>query len=148
MKQNKNEIALLNQLLKQLYQTISQYDLYIMKAKEDEQIKSILQKIQKQHHEQIGHLVDLIQELEGNPVNSAGMNTRFKEFTLRLTLYNIQKILDQAMQDEERLIQALEQTKGNVSENIKVRIKDFIREMKAIVKRLYQAKMDVMKGKK
>lgn len=143
MKNLKHEIMVLNQILKLLHQTIALYDIYIMKAKNDESVKSVLQKIQKQHHEQVGHMIDLVQELEGNPINSAGLNLGIKEFKVKVSLSsNTKKILDQAMQDEEVIIQTIEQAKSDVSENVKIQLKDFTRELKAIVKRLYQTKQE------
>lgn len=124
----------LNDILKGEYMAINKYDHYI-KNVDNQDIKSELQTIQSQHKKQAIEISKRIQQLGGNPVNSAGMQGFISD-----ALSNIirkrdpEKILQEAIDGEEIGISEGNEILLNITDgDSKKTIKNILNENEIIV---------------
>jgi bacterioferritin len=140
METNIHDTKLLNMALKGEHMAILGFDHYIQKIKDTTAIEK-LQEIQKRHRDQADKLVKKIQELKGNPVNSAGLSGAVQELKYRVLPKSHKKndLLESAIEGEELGIQALENIATQLR-NHKDLMKQLIYDNKKIVEKLYDMK--------
>jgi bacterioferritin len=142
MQTNIHDAKLLNMALKGEHMAIQGFDHFIKNVKDTTAVEK-LQEIQKRHRDQADKLSKKIQELKGNPVNSAGLSGAFQELKYRTLPKSHKKndILDNAIEGEELGLQSLENIASQLR-NHKDLMKQLIYENRKIVEKLYDMKQN------
>ena len=114
---NNNDIKELNTALKGEHMAIEGFDHYILDMK-DPAIKERLMDMQQQHQFHAMQLSERIQQLGGNPVNSAGMPGAMAEIKQRISpnKYIDNNIIKTAIEGEEMGLEAYGEIVTNLSE--------------------------------
>lgn len=119
MRNNKENIEALNQLLQGEYMAVEVFNTFISKL-DNPQYKKTFQDIQRNHRKNISSLAKYIQSLHGKPLENIGMKGTVADIKLKMELglmVKDQKILRKAIEGEQLGINMAEQIlRGNLNE--------------------------------
>lgn len=110
MKDNKETVSVLNELLQGEYMALESFNLFISRM-DDETMKNQLMEVQKQHRNNIEQLSNYILDIGGKPEENTGMKGKMGEMMLSSQLgssSDAKEVIEKAIEGETKGISKTE----------------------------------------